>query len=168
MIREGLLILLFLAAVNDIRTSRISNRLILAGFGMGILFRLWEEGPIGIFIFFIHAIVPIIFLFILFLMRVLGAGDIKLFSIISSICGFREWIGCVTAAFIIGAILAVVRMVCLRNLGMRILCLRIYIRTILTERSFFPYPFGAKEQENTIHFSIAILIGYLVNLGVCH
>ncbi len=168
MIQEGLLVLLFLAAVSDIRTSRISNRLVLAGLGMGILFRLWEEGPIGVFTFFIHVTVPIIVLFILFLMRVLGAGDIKLFSVISGICGFREWIGCVAAAFIIGAILAVVRMIYQRNFSMRILCLGIYIRTILTERSFFPYPFGAKEQENTIHFSIAILIGYLVNLGVCH
>ena len=162
MIQEGLLVLLFLAAVSDIRTSRISNRLVLAGLGMGILFRLWEEGPIGVFTFFIHVTVPIIVLFILFLIRVLVAG------VISGICGFREWIGCVTAAFIIGAILAVVRMIYQRNFSMRILCLGIYIRTILTERSFFPYPFGAKEQENTIHFSIAILIGYLVNLGVCH
>ena len=38
MIQEGLLVLLFLAAVSDIRTSRISNRLVLAGLGMGILF----------------------------------------------------------------------------------------------------------------------------------
>ncbi len=168
MIKAGLLMLLFLAALSDIRTSQISNRLILAGLSMGILFRLWEEGPFGIFKFFIYVTVPIIVLFFLFLMRVLGAGDIKLFSVISGICGFREWVSCIIAAFIIGAVLAVVRMMYLKNLNQRILCLWIYIRTILTERSFFPYPFGAREQENTIHFSIAILIGYLVSLGVCH
>lgn len=168
MIQGVLLVLLFLAAVSDIRTSQISNRLILAGLSIGFFFRLWEEGPIGIFTFFIHVTVPIIVLFILFLMRVLGAGDIKLFSVISGICSFREWIVCMAAAFLIGAILAAVRMIYLKNLNLRILCLGIYIRTILTERSFFPYPFGAKEQENTIHFSIAILIGYFVSLGVCH
>lgn len=167
MIQVGLLILLLLAAVSDVRTGRISNRLILTGLCMGFFYRIWEEGPVGIFIFLIHVTIPVIFLFLLFLMRVLGAGDIKLFSIISGICSFGEWTGCLAAAFVIGAILAVMKMIYFRNFGFRIMCFGIYIRTILMERSFYPYPFGAKERENTIHFSIAILMGYLVSLGVC-
>lgn len=167
MIQIGLLVLLFLAAVGDVRTGRISNRLILAGLCMGLFYRVFKEGPVGIFIFFVHVTIPVIVLFLLFLMHVLGAGDIKLFSIISGICSLGEWTGCMAAAFVIGAILAVMKMVYFRNLGFRILCLGIYIRTILMERCFYPYPFGAKEGENTIHFSIAILMGYLVSLGVC-
>lgn len=159
--------MLFLAAVSDVRTGRISNRLILTGLCIGFFYRIWEEGAVGILIFFIHVTIPVIFLFLLFLMRVLGAGDIKLFSIISGICSFREWTGCLAAAFVIGAVWAVMKMTYFRNFGLRIMCLGIYIRAILTERNFYPYPFGEKESGNTIHFSVAILMGYLVSLGVC-
>lgn len=159
--------MLFLAAVSDVKTGRISNRLVLTGFCVGLFYRIWEEGPAGIIIFFVHATIPVFVLFLLFLMRVLGAGDIKLFSIISGICSFGECTGCIAAAFVIGAILAAVKMVYSGNFGYRIICFGIYIRTILMERSFYPYPFREKGGESTIHFSVAILLGYLVSLEVC-
>lgn len=164
--RGALTVLLVLAAVGDVRTGRISNRLILVGLGIGLCYRIWLEGPVGVVTFCVHAGVPVVLLFLLFLMRALGAGDIKLFSIISSMYSFREWFLCLAAAFAIGALWAVLRMLRLRNLNLRLLGLGIYIRTLLLERSFFPYPFGVKEKENTIPFSTAILLGYIFSLGV--
>lgn len=165
--RGALTVLLTFAAVGDVRTGRVSNRLILAGLGMGLCYRIREEGPVGFISFCIHAGVPVILLFILFLMRVLGAGDIKLFSIISSVYSFREWGICFAATFVIGAVWALAQMLHLRNLNRRLISLGIYIRTILVEREIFPYPFGAKEKEHTLPFSVAILLGYLFSLGVC-
>lgn len=166
-VRGVLTILLTVAAVGDVRTGRISNWLILSGLGMGLSYHIWCEGPIGIIAFCVHAGVPVVLLFFLFLMRALGAGDIKLFSMISSIYSFREWCLCLAAAFVIGALWALVRMVRLHNLNRRLLGFFLYIRTLFSERSFFAYPFGAKEKDNTLPFSVAILLGYLFSLGVC-
>ncbi len=167
-IRGVLSTLLFVAAVGDMRTGRIRNRLILTGLGIGLFYQIWEEGLFGIIIFLVQVTIPVIILFLLFLMRVLGAGDIKLFSIIYGICGLQEGMTCIAIAFVIGAAFSVVRMIRQKNLNVRLIGFGIYIRTVFTERSLFPYPYGAREKENTICFSVAILLGYLVSLGVCH
>lgn len=162
-----MLVLLLAAAAGDYIQGRVSNRLILAGLGAGIICRVWEDGWSGVLVFVFHAAIPIIIFFILFLMRVLGAGDIKLFSIISCLSSWREWAICVAAAFAIGAASAAVRMIRRGNLGARLMCFASYVQTLLTERRITAYPYGAKEGDHTIRFSIAILMGYLVSLGVC-
>ena len=92
------------AAIMDIRFQKISNRLIVIGLGVGLIRRLLLEGGAGLFAGVIQIILPVIFLYLFFLIGALGAGDIKLFSLIGGFVNLRELATCVIAAFVIGAI----------------------------------------------------------------
>lgn len=163
-----MLVLLLLAVRGDLRTARISNRQILIGLTGGFLYRITVEGVSGTVTFLIHIFIPVIILILLFLMHALGAGDIKLFSMISSIFSYKEIMYCMTAAFLIGAGMAFVKLVYQKNLWVRLCCFASYLRDMLEQRQLKQYSYGVREPENTIHFSIAIFLGYLISLGVCH
>ena len=76
-----LLTVLVFAVAADFREMRISNRLIASGLMMGLALRIQGEGGAGIVHFLVNISIPVILLFLLFQLRVIGAGDIKLFSL---------------------------------------------------------------------------------------
>ena len=160
--------MLVLAARSDLKSNRISNRLILTGLAGGFIYRIGTEGTSGIVTFLLHIMIPVILLFLLFLMRALGAGDIKLFSLISSICSYKELVYCVAASFVIGACMALIKMLYYKTFSRRLLIFVSYVQEMCEDRQFKQYSNGVRESVNIIHFSIAILLGYLVSLGVCH
>ena len=92
--------MLILAAVQDIRSGRISNRLIAAGIMMGMIFQVIEHQAWGVYYFLGNISVPVILLYLLFQMRVLGAGDIKLFSMIGSMLTIQELFQCIVYSFV--------------------------------------------------------------------
>ena len=95
-----LLTVLVFAVAADFREMRISNRLIASGLMMGLALRILGEGGAGIVHFLVNISIPVILLFLLFQLRVIGAGDIKLFSETVVIChtggicdGSSNWTG---------------------------------------------------------------------------
>ena len=55
-------------------------------------------------------------LYLFYLIGVLGAGDIKLFSVIGGFTNLKTLTDCVLAAFVAGAVIAVLKMLYMRNL----------------------------------------------------
>ncbi|MGN0140937.1 MAG: prepilin peptidase [Roseburia sp.] len=135
---------LTVAVVTDCQSGKISNRLIALGLATGLMFRILGEGYIGIVHFLVNTSVPVILLFILFQMRALGAGDIKLFSVIGSFVTIRQLCYVVAASFIVGAVIGA------GKLAYQKLFLRI-----------------CRGKKTIIHFSIPILIGYLFIVWGC-
>lgn len=100
----ALLILAAIAAVWDLRTRRIPNWLVLAGlvagFGLnGFLFGLPGLATSGIGMLAAFGIY-----LVLYLLRAMGAGDVKFMAAVGSLVGWREWFHIFYAAVIIGAI----------------------------------------------------------------
>lgn len=98
------LVLLFsflsLAAGQDIRSGKISNRLIVLGMVFGGCLQVLQHHAEGIYFFLRNISVPIILFYLLFQMRVLGAGDIKLFSMMGSILTIQELCKCIVYGFL--------------------------------------------------------------------
>ena len=95
-----LYILLTVAAIGDFKNYRISNRLILTGLGCAFLFRL-VGGKVASIIWFLPDIVfPVVILYFLYLSGILGAGDIKLFSVVCAFTNLRFTALCMAAAFV--------------------------------------------------------------------
>ena len=63
---------------------KISNRLIVCGLIWGLVLKIWGNGYVGILYFILNITIPVVLLFLLFQMHALGAGDIKLFSLVGS------------------------------------------------------------------------------------
>lgn len=132
-------VLVLIAVGMDLKYMRISNRLILIGLGIALIRRFFCEGVYGVLTGVFQISFPVIMLYLLFLTGALGAGDIKLFSLIGGLVNFKVLIWCMIYAFVVAAVV---------SLG-KVLYYAIH------ERRF---------RLHKMHFSIAILIG----LGMSH
>lgn len=133
---------LFCAVYTDMTQTRIRNRLIAFGLFIGLVFRLWQEGSIGVFIYVVNIFIPVILLFLLFQMHALGAGDIKLFSMLGAFISTEQLLKLMVLAFCVGAILGICK--------------------IVYQFIFQRFELGKLTQ---IHFSPAILIAYILIVG---
>ena len=161
-----LLTFLVMAVVTDFKEMRISNRLIVSGLFWGLALRVMAEGYAGIAHFLMNISIPVILLFLLFLMRALGAGDIKLFSVVGGICGFQWLFLTMAASFLVGACMSLCKMAYHRSLIARLAVFGNYVRQSLAEGRILKYPQEPEGKQHIIHFSIAILIGYGITMGV--
>src|SRR5260370_37188428 len=130
------------AAFYDIRFRRIPNGLVLAGLAVGIglntfLFE-WPGMRFALkgfgFAFLIY--------FPLYLLRGMGAGDVKLMAAVGSIVGWRNWLGIFIITALVGGLAAVALLVSRKRLrkGPSNVC---YL--ILELLSFRP-PFPTREE----------------------
>ena len=115
-----LLFLLITAVWMDIRTNKISNRLIGFGLILGYIRNFEEYGWDGGIHFLIQISLPVLVFYLFFLMHVLGAGDIKLFSVISSCIGLKSLIKIVIFSFLAGAVMSCIKIVHNKNLNSRL------------------------------------------------
>lgn len=75
--------LLLSAAYCDIRTRKIPNIFIVTGWLFGIAFGFEKRGVSGMMSGVVSAVIVILLGFFLFHMGMIGAGDVKLFSVVS-------------------------------------------------------------------------------------
>ncbi len=139
-----LLVILSLAVVTDFRERRISNRLIALGLCIGLILCILGEGSIGIVHFLVNISIPVILLFLLFQLRALGAGDIKLFSVVGGFLELRQLLAVMIASFVAASVI---------GLG-----------------KLLYHKLSAKKKDGNrtlIHFSLAILIGYIIAVWGC-
>lgn len=151
--------LVLIAVGMDLKSMRISNRLILVGLGISLVRRFFCEGIAGVFTGMFLISFPVIILYLLFLAGALGAGDIKLFSLIGGFVSFKELTGCILFAFLFGAGFSILKMLfsgtffsSLKSVG----CYLVQICCGKIETYVSPHGDNAK-----IHFSIAILFGFV-------
>jgi prepilin peptidase CpaA len=88
---EMYILFLFTAAALffDLRKSRIPNWLNASGAAAGLLYHLWNDGWSGAWFSMIGMVTGFSILFVLYLARAVGAGDVKLFGAIGAIVGFH-------------------------------------------------------------------------------
>lgn len=132
------------AVVTDLRERRISNRLIALGLFIGLILHILGEGSIGVVHFLVNISIPVILLFLLFQLRALGAGDIKLFSVVGGFTEIRQLLFVMLISFLSAALIGCGK--------------------LLYQKGFT----GKRNGNRTlIHFSLAILIGYVVVVWGC-
>ena len=144
----------------DFGNEKISNRLIVSGLIWGRAFRLLGEGSAGLVHFLVNISIPVILLFLLFQMRVLGAGDIKLFSLIGSFVNLRELISCIVFSFIVGAALSLVKLLLTKQFFVRISDGWCYIIDLI-RGNWTKY--SHRDTGNVIHFAVPIMVGLLLS-----
>lgn len=160
------LTLLSMAVVTDIQCFQISNRLIVSGLLTGCFFQILELGARGIGVFLLNVSVPVILLYLLFLIRALGAGDIKLFSMIGGIWGLQILMITIAVSFLVAAFMSLCKILFYRNLISRLRVFYEYMSCVLMSGRLLKYPGESQRNQHVIHFSMAILIGYAITMEV--
>lgn len=165
-----LILLLFFAAAWDFYRGKIPNILIVTGGCYGLI-RLFLYQDIMVHIPGI--VFPIAVLFPIYKIGVIGAGDIKLFSLLGFYFTFMETIFCIFTAFVIGAVISVISFIRYDNFVERMTYLFSYLKECLTLGHFRYYYLDSeakhisniKENQSKIHFAIPIFISVLFRIG---
>jgi prepilin peptidase CpaA len=107
-----LLVLLIAAAIYDVRYRRIPNWLNVTGVVLGLAMN-WIIGPPGAGIFFGLQGLGVGFgvYMVLYLLRAMGAGDVKLMAAVGALVGPTRWFGIFFVTAIVGGIMAMVLIV---------------------------------------------------------
>lgn len=159
-----ILYMAFLAVCSDLHTEKIPNSGILTFWVTGLLYQISTGGWKGILQFIAGVLVPLILLMILFFFRMLGAGDIKLFSALGAVMGPVLILKCILYSLLIGAVLSVVMLLSMGILKERLWYFANYFRNFLLTKTAVPYRKKGKQVEH-IHFSVPIFLSVMLHTG---
>lgn len=126
------------ASAMDLHTGRIPNQFILISLFSGIIYQIQEQGIQALPATMLGIIFPIILLFPIFIIKGLGAGDVKLIAVIGSFLsnkGYQAILHLIILSIIIGGVQSIVLM-----------CVH-------------------RRYQSTIHFSIPILFSTIFYIG---
>lgn len=127
-----------IAVVMDFHTGRIPNQFILISLFSGLIYQIQMQGIKALLPAILGIIFPIILLFPIFTTKGLGAGDVKLFSVIGSFLSITEY-RAILMLFIVSILIGGVQSIIL-------MCVH-------------------RKYQSTIHFSIPILFSTIFYLG---
>jgi prepilin peptidase CpaA len=96
------------AAVYDIRFRRIPNWLVLTGLVLGLGINMGLFGWRGAKSSLLGAALAFLIYFPLYLLRGMGAGDVKLMAAIGSMVGAANWFGIFIITVLLGGVMAII------------------------------------------------------------
>lgn len=164
-ILKCVLISLILVSIvaNDFYNGKVSNWLILIGMILGIAVRMQEQGAYGMLVFVGGFVGTACCLFLFFLLKMFGAGDIKVLAVLGGWYGISFSITCFVYSIFIGGAVALLSMIRSKTVRIRVQSLYQYVTDCVVVGKVQAYPMEkAKESGGTIHFTLEILIGFLL------
>ena len=150
---------LIFAAVQDIQSGKVSNRLIAIGLMTGLIFQVIEHKVCGIYFFLWNISVPVILLYLLFQMRVLGAGDIKLFSMTGSILTIGKLFQCMAYSFLAAGVFAAFILAADHNRRRTLANAAEYLLDVLCTKKLKPYTVLDEEARVPFAFAVPVFFG---------
>lgn len=166
--RETVLsMLLIAAAYYDVKKQKIPNTIILFGWGTALFSNFQRSGESGIFFCIMAAVITIAILFPLFIMQVMGAGDIKLLSVIGAVHGLSYLFRVAVIWLIFAGLLSAVVLIRKHMIKSRLHYLWFYVTA--GRKSGMPYYDRERDGiECTIILAPVLALAYIVVLtGRC-
>lgn len=158
--------LIIMSVIGDIKTYRIRNSIILFFIILGTLTNFLDKGLYGIIFSLAAVMLPVVLMFVLYLLRMLGAGDIKLFSAIGALLGPEFVLRCMAYSFVAGGILAIFIIIKRKNARERVKYLFKYFKACLMSRCILDYSdFSDMTDGGRFRFSPAIAAGTLFQVA---
>ena len=169
---------LVIATFCDLRTRRIPNSLVLAGLlaalsvhvlaepGRGLLAT--EPGALGLSTALAGIAVAFAALFPLYLLRAMGAGDVKLMMVVGAFLGPQQTFGAAMLTFVAGGVLALAMALWQRSFAQLTLNLRFMLTTSMVRLAGGDSPrFEPLAQTaGRMPYAVAIAAGTLLQLAL--
>lgn len=149
----------------DIKTAKVDNGWILFTMGAGLAFRILTEGFRGITGFLSGAAFPLLCLGILFVFRMLGPGDIKLFCALGGIMGLKKIGICILVSFFLGACLSFAILISNGDFRQRFQYLFAYIHKLIRTREISPYYQKGMNASENYHFTVPVFLSVVLYAG---
>lgn len=149
------------ASYFDLKEDRIPNLLVALGALGGVLRNVYVNGWDGAVSGFISAVIVFAILFPVYLIRGIGAGDVKLFAVMASFFEPYEALGSLIICFGFSAMISFVRMIFTGQLFARLHLIREYVSDCIKAQRVLPYH-TLKTLESYIRLAPCMLAGVVV------
>ena len=156
-----LLVISGTAVCMDFACSRIDNRWNLIFLVSGTVYQILIRGPEGLLYAAYGAATAFLALFLLFLFRMLGAGDIKLFCALGTILGSARILKCISGAFVFGAVISLIRMFSHGIAAERFRYFCSYVQDCLQSGRITPYRKPGMDRTENMHFTLPVFLSVL-------
>ncbi len=146
-------IITIIATVQDLKSYKIKNELIIFAFvagGVCTLLNLLSGGDVKDYI--LGIVVGFLITFVLFLTRAIGAGDAKLLAVIGFIIGYKMTIKIILVSLVFGVLIGVASVVFKQYFSIKKCALSIYRNGVYEKMVNY----------HIVHFSPAILMAQIV------
>lgn len=155
-----------LACYFDYRRDKIPNALILTGLFLACGYQTVQN---GIALLCIRIVFVLILLYPLYMLGMLGAGDVKLYCMSAAFLAGRDCLIFFSFSLLFSAAIALLKMLFLRNLRERIHYFCSYVVDIAKNGKLFLYQNGiAFEKKGGIHMTGPMLLGFVLYLCIMH
>lgn len=151
------------AAYGDWRERRIANIWILLGWCLGIICRLWEGGIQALAMGFVALMIPLMIGWPLHRMGGIGAGDIKLCSVISLLCGLNFLGKVLVIMSVIAGVLSLIQLWRKAELRQRYISLLVYLCEQRYRYEKY-YQSGSGQRDRVIPLAPITWIAYMIVL----
>ena len=139
------------AMIMDLRNAKIDNDWILFSMFLGLMICIREKGISGVCFFVTGSSFPL-FLIILFLFGMLGAGDIKLFCALVGVMGT-------------GAVFSVLFLITTRSFCERIQYFITYMENCRNAGEIIPYRRKEITAPENFHFTVPVFLSVMLYMG---
>ena len=137
--------------VDDLRSKKIHNYLILAQAGVAIVSVLIIQGPMALLYALAFMVLSLLITIPLVLLKVIGGGDMKLFAVLALVLSPRLMLWTFVCSFVWGALLGVVKAILDKKATL------LYFNMLF----LFKLKPPSAEQLHTFPFSVSLLLGWL-------
>jgi len=152
------------AVVMDLRTAQVENGWIVFSLMLTLGWRICREGIGGIPGYLSGMLLPVLMLGGLFVFRMLGPGDIKLFCALGSIMGPAAVAKCIVSSFLLGAVISLAILILCGGFSARLQYLIRYFRNFFLTGEASPYYRKGMAPEN-FHFTVPVFMSVMLYAG---
>ncbi len=154
------------ASMCDLYCYRVPNVFVGIGFALCLYRNVCIYGAGGIGYALLKSLFPILLCLLFYKLRMIGAADIKLFSIISSYYSIVFCLRVMVVSVMIGAFFSIVKMIVYRNFFNRFRYFAEYIKAIVITKQPLKY-YDRKQQgeDGIIPFTICISLAVVICMG---
>lgn len=152
-----LLLILTVASVMDLRMYKVKNGLILMGFILRLILRIiWPSD--GMLAAELAGMLLPLLMIGLYKYSMLGAADIKLFSVSGIYLGLNDCLYTILLTFLIAALFALRKLTAKHQLRKRLLHLRQFLKNYPITKNYQYMDFSKKDEDACIHLTVPMTL----------
>lgn len=131
-------------------------------------FQIIDYGAYGIWKFLLGFMTPILIMYLFYLLKMFGAGDIKTFAVIGGLFGPKLVMNCMLYSLFVGGVCAILIIIKSKNLFFlfyRVRSFIQYVSSCIYTKKIVSYDMeSAKGEGAVIHFTVSIFLGFLITM----
>ena len=150
------ILLVGVCVVTDLRQQKVLNSVVLVGAGIALFAILYLDGRSGLWPAFGSLMAATIFAMPLYILKAVGAGDVKLLMVISLFLAWDQVATMIVAALVWGSLLGIFRVILSGSLKQ-------FLTNLILILSFKK---NESQKLNQVPFTVAILFGFLTSISL--